>query len=124
MKALRLVPSLLLAAGILASTGVAVALGAAGSWLIVSPALMAAALLAAGFVEFRWLEAPRRTFVMASIHGAAILVVGAISILHDPGATAQLMPILGAGSAGVFAALHSTGKKTGTACARPPGRSC
>ena len=121
---LRLAPSLLLAGGVLVSTAVAVAADRAGIWLFVSPAVMAAAMLAAGLVEFRRLAAPRAVLISAWIHAAAILVAGTITALSNPEALAGLMPVLGGATAGAFVAVHAKGQKSRTTCARLPGRSC
>jgi hypothetical protein len=93
---LDLGPALVLAAGVLASTWLAVRLGTDGAWVMLAPLVLAASLVGAD----RWRQRLGAGSSILSpgsmIMTAAILIAGLIVTLHSPGLVANLIPIVGA----------------------------
>ena len=94
-RLMDLVPSIILALGMLASSGVAVITSASGWLVMAGPLVMALAMAGAGLVDYRLSGAYPGTLRVALILGAAILLAGAIVAGRDPGRVATLLPILG-----------------------------
>ena len=96
MTRTRLGSGLLLAAGILASTGLAAVTQDSG-WLILSgPALMAVCAAGAGIIQSRRPDGVARgTLPVSLLLGVAILLAGGLTALGDPKQVANLMPVLG-----------------------------
>lgn len=103
-----LAPSLLLAAGVLSSTLIAVATSDAGWWVMASPVVMALAIAAAGLLGHRRPEAPRGLLHVALILAASLLLASVIVALRDPSVVAELLPVLGACSAAPMALQFET----------------
>ena len=97
-------PSLLLAAGIIASTVVA-KVASESSWLVLAgPLVMAFALVGASVLGVRLGWASRATIRIALVLGASLVLAGVIVALRDPARLAAIMPILGGGAAAVIGA--------------------
>ncbi len=94
-----LVPSLLLAVGVVASTAVAVLAAESGWFVLAGPLVMALAVVGASILGYQLYGDSRDTFRGALILGAALLLAGAIVTLRDPSLVAMLMPVLGGGAA-------------------------
>ena len=93
-----LVPSLLLAVGVLASTIVASQLS--DSWLtLVGAVIMAVTLIGAGAMIPQSEGVRRKAMQSAIILGAALLLASVIVVSRDPALLATLMPILAGGVA-------------------------
>ena len=98
-------PSLLLAAGVIASTIAAILLSHA-SWLVlVAPTCMAVVLIWASVLIARPQDAHRKALWPALILGASLLLASVIVVVKDPALLAPLMPVLGGGAAGTVATL-------------------
>jgi hypothetical protein len=94
---LRLRPSLLVAAGILASTFLAVR--AAGSvWLVMAaPLLLALAIVGADVLDSRLRGEPSSAPSPAALlFGGSCLLAGLIVSVHDPSLVKELIPVIGA----------------------------
>ena len=95
-RLLDLVPSLILALGMLASSGIAVITSASGWLVMTGPLVMVLAMAGASLVDYRLSGAYPGTLRVTLILGAVILLAGAIVAGRDPGRVATLLPILGA----------------------------
>ena len=106
-RGIGIVPSLLLAGGIIVST-IVVALLRDSSWLVLSgPALMALTLVGAAAMSPEAQGLRRSTLRVAVILGASLIVAGVILIVKDAGLLLLMMPVLGAGAAGGLVAVSS-----------------
>ncbi len=86
----ELVPSLMLALGIVAAQAVQVA------WSdLAATSVLAACVLLADALAFRWNGGRLRPSPGAWIMASTFVVVGALALLRDPGHTGSLLPILG-----------------------------
>ena len=96
MKHVTIVPSLMMAGGILASTAVAVAAAEAG-WLVLgAPIVMSATMLAAVAITRRRNRNSRESFGLALILGAVLVVATALLAFAGTKSVAAMMPILAA----------------------------
>ena len=108
-RGIGIVPSLLLAGGIIAST-IVVSLLRDSSWLVLSgPALMAVIVIGAAAMSPVKNGLRKSALRVATILGAALIGAGAILILKDPGLLLLMMPVLGAGAAGGLVAVSPRG---------------
>lgn len=98
-RLMDLVPSLILALGILASAGVASIVPASGWLVMAGPLVMALAMIAAGLVDWRLNGTYPGKLKVALILGAIFLLASSIVALRDPSRVSTLLPILGAGAA-------------------------
>ena len=102
-------PSLLLAVGVISSTIVAWLLSHS-SWLsLVGPAIMAVTLIGASALIPQPHVVRRKAIRGAIILGVALLLACAIVVMKDPTVLAQVMPILGGGTAAVIATIAYRG---------------
>ncbi len=92
--------SLLLAAGILASTGIAVSMSELGWWVMLAPGVMSLAVAAAATMAKR--TGDRASTVGGLIMAASLLLAGVILTASDPGAVPESMPLLGVAAATPF----------------------
>lgn len=100
MTRTRVVPGVLLAAGIVGSTALAVATEDAGMLVVIAPAVLAAFAVVAGVMAGRRGGGDAGGRLGASlIVGAAVLLAGFLTALGDASAMTTMMPILGAGVA-------------------------
>jgi hypothetical protein len=95
----RLVPYLLLAAGILGATGISLLSSRSLAWALAGPLLLAATVVVSRVVENRLLSRSDST-VSAFILAATVLVAGAVVAVSDPASVSKLLPILGACAVG------------------------
>jgi uncharacterized membrane protein SirB2 len=105
-----LVPSLLLATGIIASTVVAVLTSESGWFVLAGPVVMAFAVVGASALVNRSRGDSQGALRVALILGAVLLLAGAILALRDPSRVVMMMPVLGAGAAASVVVSH--GKRT------------
>ena len=95
---LELGPGLLVGAGIILSTLLAV-LAAESRWLVMAaPLLLAVTVVGADRLSSRLHGEPWGSFWAALLLGGAILVAGLIVALRDPGLVKTLIPVIGAGT--------------------------
>jgi len=86
-------PSLMIAAGIIGSTFIAVRAAGAGGWVLAGPLLLALAVVGADTWASRRRGGPARPSWAAVILGSAFLL--ASLIVGDPGLVRESLPVLG-----------------------------
>lgn len=96
-------PALLLAAGILVATAIAVSVRNQPAWALAGPLLLGGAILAARWLANR-LSSRSDSYVPAMIMGAAMVAAGAMVAIVDPKLVPMLMPVLGASALPVLQA--------------------
>lgn len=90
-----LAPSLFLAAGILASTGIAVVTADTGQWALAGPLVMSLVIVGTGVHAARG-SAAAGTIRSALFLAAALLLACALVAWRDPAEVAAVLPVLGA----------------------------
>ncbi len=95
---LELGPSLLVAAGILLSTFVAVRTAESGAWVLTAPVLLALALIGADMLAARLRGEASGPSPAALLLGGAVVLASAILALRDPALVKMFLPVTGAGS--------------------------
>lgn len=108
-RLMGLVPSIILALGILVSTGVATITSASGWLALAGPLVLALAMAGAGMVDYRLNGSAPDKLRGALLLGAIFLLAGAILALRDPSRVAVLLPILG--GAAVVPLVASTDRR-------------
>jgi hypothetical protein len=106
-----LAPSLLLGAGIIASTALAVLTSEFGWFVLAGPLVMALAVVGASILIDRVHGDSRAALPIALLLGAVLMVAGAILAFRDPSRVAMLMPILGAAAAASVIVGHGRGSR-------------
>lgn len=107
---LRLGPSLLVGAGTVVSTFIAV-LAAESGWLVLSgPLLLALAVVSADIWDSRVRRESSGPSVAALILGGAILLAGLIVTLRNPSLVKTLIPVIG-GTSYVPLLVRSEGRR-------------
>jgi len=97
----KILLALLMAFGVLGGTILSKLFEGDGWWALSGPGLLAAAILAGGFVA--WSPgAPGRQLLTFSIAAVSVLGAGAIIVGTNAGDASTIMPILGAGTAPLF----------------------
>ena len=91
----NLLPSLILALGILGATALSVRMTESGWWVLTGPLVLAAATVTASVLSFRLRPTPRRGTGVALALGAILVVAAAIVALKDPARVPDMVPILG-----------------------------
>ncbi len=91
-----LLPSLILALGILGATALSVRMPESSWWVLTGPLALAAATVAASVVDNRLRSTSRPYMGVALGLGAIIVVAAAIVALKDPSHVPSTIPILGA----------------------------
>ena len=92
----ELVPSILLALGILASTAVAAWVSVQGWMIIAGPVVLVLAIIAAVVVDSRLPGTPPGSWRSTLIMCAVVLLASLLVLLRDPGRMASLLPLVGA----------------------------
>ncbi len=93
---LDLGPSLLVGAGIVLSTLIALLAAKSGWWVLTGPLLLALAVVSADVWDSRLRGKSSRPSWAALILGGAFLMAGLIVTLRDPSLVKTLLPIFGA----------------------------
>ena len=93
---IALVPSLILAAGILVSTGIAVLTAETGQWALAGPLVMSLVIVGTGVYAARRSAASVGTIRGALLLAAALLVACALVAWRDPAEVASVLPVLSA----------------------------
>lgn len=97
---IHLIPSLVVAAGIMGSVLVAV-LAAKSGWLVLTgPLLLAFSVVGADALRSRLRGQPSRPSAAALLLGGSFVLAGVILTPGDPGLVASFIPIIGAGAWG------------------------
>jgi hypothetical protein len=107
---LNLTPSLLVGAGILLSSLVAVRATHYGWWVLAGPLLLALAVVSADVLGSRLRGESSAPSPAALLLGGSFLLASWIVALRDPGLVKSLLPILGAAS-GVTLLRPAGGRK-------------
>ena len=95
----ELFPSILLAAGILASTAVAAWVSTDGWTIMAGPVVLVLAMIAAVAVDNRLQGTPPGAWRSSAIMCAVILLASLLVFLRDPVKMASLLPLVGAAAA-------------------------
>lgn len=94
---LELGPSLLVAAGVLLSTFVAVRTAESRAWVLTAPVLLALALVGADILTARLRGEASGPSPAALLLAGAVVFASAILALRDPALVKMFLPITGAG---------------------------
>lgn len=92
---LYLGPKLVIGAGILASTLVALLAAESGWWVLTGPLLLAATVIAADVLDSRLRGDPSGPTRAALLWAGMFLVTGLIVTLRDPSLVKTLLPVIG-----------------------------
>jgi hypothetical protein len=95
---LGLSPSLLVGAGIVVSTLIAVRAAGSGWWVLAGPLLLALAVVSADLLDSRLRGESSGPSWAALILGGAFLLAGSIVTHRDPSLVKTLIPVLGTAS--------------------------
>lgn len=101
-NAFRLGPHLLLGAGIIAASIVALLTEQYGWWVLSAPIVLAFTMMTADMVDARARGESSGPSVEAMILGGTFVLAGAIVAFGDPSLVKMLIPTVGAGSAAVL----------------------
>ena len=99
-------PSLLLAAGVIASTIVAWLLSRSSWFVLTGPAIMAITLVGASALTPLPHAVRQKAIRRAIILGAALLLASAMAVMKDPALVALVIPILGGGAAAAVGTIR------------------
>ncbi len=94
----RILPSLVLALGILAATGIAVLAPETGWLVLAGPLALAGSVVAASVLQHRLLPGSQTSLRVGIALGAIFFVAAVIVALRDPTQVASIIPILGGGA--------------------------